>query len=185
MRTTPGFPTPNHRPAVKFNDSLFEAFNAAAGSVMQAYGNLFQGRQNAAFTTARHAFKAGIEVRVNRDTTTSASAPTANTTLAAAPPTPPKPSFREREAQHATRRSLAGYAFELPLRQPLRLHRGIAPPTFPMAPHWPAAISRNNIQLLFARHLEGQPAVYAGLTAFAGSCTIAPSPSAPAAPPAF
>jgi hypothetical protein len=36
---------------------------------MQAYGNLFQGRQNAAYVTARHAFKAGFEMRVNRDTT--------------------------------------------------------------------------------------------------------------------
>jgi outer membrane receptor protein involved in Fe transport len=69
-RSTPGFITPNRTdPAVKFVDGLFEPFNAAAGSVMQAYGNLFQGRQNAAFTTARHAFKAGFEVRVNRDST--------------------------------------------------------------------------------------------------------------------
>jgi hypothetical protein len=69
-RSTPGFPTPNHTdPAVKFNDSLFEPFNADAGSVMQAYGNLIQGRQNAVFTTARHLFKAGAEVRLHRDTT--------------------------------------------------------------------------------------------------------------------
>ena len=69
-RSTPGFPTTDYTdPAVKFNDGLFEAFNSAAGSVMQAYGNLFQGRQNVAFTTAAHAFKAGFEVRVNRDTT--------------------------------------------------------------------------------------------------------------------
>jgi hypothetical protein len=69
-RSTPGFPTPNRTdPAVKFNDGLFEGFNTAGGSVMQAYGNLFQGRQNAVFTTARHAFKAGFEMRVNRDTT--------------------------------------------------------------------------------------------------------------------
>ncbi len=69
-RSTPGFPTPNHTdPAVKFNDGLFEAFNSAAGSVMQAYGNLFQGRQNVVFTTARHLFKAGVEVRENSDTT--------------------------------------------------------------------------------------------------------------------
>ena len=69
-RSTPGFPTSNHTdPAVKFSDGLFEAFNSDAGSVMQAYGNLFQGRQNAVFTTARHTFKAGAEVRVNRDTT--------------------------------------------------------------------------------------------------------------------
>jgi hypothetical protein len=69
IRSTPGFPTTDYTdPAVKFNDGLFEAFNSAAGTVMQAYGNLFQGRQNAAFTTARHAFKAGVEVRLNRDT---------------------------------------------------------------------------------------------------------------------
>jgi hypothetical protein len=69
-RSTPGFPTPNRSdPAVKFNDGLFEAFAAAAGSVMQAYGNLFQGRQNIAFTIPRHAFKAGFEARLNRDTT--------------------------------------------------------------------------------------------------------------------
>jgi hypothetical protein len=69
-RSTPGFPTPNRTdPAVKFNDGLFEGFNTAGGSVMQAYGNLFQGRQNAAYVTARHAFKAGFEMRVNRDTT--------------------------------------------------------------------------------------------------------------------
>jgi hypothetical protein len=69
-RSTPGFPTPNHTdPAVKFFDGLFEPFNAAGGSVTQAYGNLFQGRQNVFLTTARHAFKAGFEARLNRDTT--------------------------------------------------------------------------------------------------------------------
>jgi hypothetical protein len=69
-RSTPGFPTPNTTdPAVKFSDSLFEPFNSAGGSVTQAYGNLFQGRQNIAFTTAHHAFKAGFEARLNRDTT--------------------------------------------------------------------------------------------------------------------
>jgi hypothetical protein len=69
-RTTPQFPTPNHTdPAVKFNDGLFEAFNSAAGSVMSAYGNLFQGRQNFTWTAGRHLVKAGGEVRLNRDTT--------------------------------------------------------------------------------------------------------------------
>jgi hypothetical protein len=69
-RSTPGFPTPNRSdPAVKFSNGLFEAFNSAAGSVMQAYGNLFQGRQNLSLATARHAFKAGFEARLNRDTT--------------------------------------------------------------------------------------------------------------------
>ncbi len=70
QRSTPGFPTANRiDPASKFNDGLFEAFDSAAGTVMQAYGNLFQLRENAVFTTARHAFKAGAEVRLNRDTT--------------------------------------------------------------------------------------------------------------------
>ena len=69
-RTTPGFPTPNHSdPGVKFADGLFEAFNSAAGSVMQAYGNLFQARQTIAYTAGRHAMRAGFEARINRDTT--------------------------------------------------------------------------------------------------------------------
>jgi len=69
-RTTPGFPTTDYTdPAVKFNDGLFEAFNSAAGSVMQAYGNLFQGRQTVSFTTSHHSFKSGFEARLNRDTT--------------------------------------------------------------------------------------------------------------------
>src|SRR5665213_1968473 len=42
-RSTPSFPTPNRTdPALKFSDGSFEAFNSAAGSVMTAYGNLFQ-----------------------------------------------------------------------------------------------------------------------------------------------
>lgn len=70
IRTTPGFPTPNHvDPAVKFNDSLFEAFNSAGGSVMQAYGNLFQGRQNFVYTAAHHTLKAGVEARLLHDST--------------------------------------------------------------------------------------------------------------------
>jgi hypothetical protein len=69
-RTTPGFPTPNHTdPAVKFNDGLFEAFNSAGGSVTQAYGNLIQARQNFSYASGRHVWKAGGEIRLNRDTT--------------------------------------------------------------------------------------------------------------------
>ena len=40
-----------------------------AVSVMQAYGNLFQGRENVSYTRGNHAFKTGVEVRINRDTT--------------------------------------------------------------------------------------------------------------------
>jgi hypothetical protein len=69
-RTTPQFPTPNHTdPAIKFLDGLYEGFNTAGGSVMTAYGNLFQARQNFTWTTARHVIKGGGEIRANRDTT--------------------------------------------------------------------------------------------------------------------
>ena len=69
-RSTPGFPTPNLvDPAVKFNDGTFEAFNSAGGSVMQAYGNLFHGREMVTWTKSGHVLKAGVEARLNRDTT--------------------------------------------------------------------------------------------------------------------
>ena len=69
-RTTPSFPTSNHTdPALKFGDGLYEAFNNAGGSVMGAYGNLFQLRQNFTWIRGSHTIKAGGEVRANRDTT--------------------------------------------------------------------------------------------------------------------
>ena len=69
-RSTPGFPTTDYTdPAVKFNDGLFEAFNAPGGSVMQAYGNLFEGHQDITYTRGGHVWKAGFEARFNRDTT--------------------------------------------------------------------------------------------------------------------
>ena len=69
-RSTPGFPTTDYTdPAVKFNDGLFEAFNAPGGSVMQAYGNLFEGHQDITYTRGGHVWKAGFEARLNRDTT--------------------------------------------------------------------------------------------------------------------
>jgi hypothetical protein len=67
-RATPSFPTSDFTdPAVKFNDGSYEPFNQAAGTVISIYGNLFQTRQNFSFTTSRHTFKFGGEVRVNRD----------------------------------------------------------------------------------------------------------------------
>ncbi len=69
-RTTPRFVTPNQTdPAMKFNDSLFEPFNVAGGSVIAAFNNLFALRQNFSYTTGRHTFRFGAEVRLNRDTT--------------------------------------------------------------------------------------------------------------------
>jgi hypothetical protein len=69
-RSTPSFPTPNRTdPGLAFGDSFFEPFNLAAGSVMEAFGNLFQAQQDFTFTTAKHAWKFGAEARINRDTT--------------------------------------------------------------------------------------------------------------------
>jgi hypothetical protein len=69
-RATPSFPTTDLTdPAVKFNDGLYEPFNQPAGTVISIYGNLFQARQNFSFTTSSHTFKAGAEIRLNRDTT--------------------------------------------------------------------------------------------------------------------
>ncbi|MCU1313657.1 MAG: Oar protein, partial [Acidobacteriaceae bacterium] len=69
-RTTPSFVTANRTdPAVKFNDGFLESFNVAGGSVIAAFNNLFALRESVAYTTARHAFRFGGEVRLNRDTT--------------------------------------------------------------------------------------------------------------------
>ena len=69
-RTTPSFPTPDHTdPALTFGDGLYEPFNAAGGSVTASLGNLFEARQNFAWTTSRHSIKTGAEFRANRDTT--------------------------------------------------------------------------------------------------------------------
>src|SRR5580693_4356112 len=60
-RTTPSFVTSNHTdPALKFNDGLYEAFNGAAGSVISAFGNLFQGQLNFAWTLNRDTTYFGI-----------------------------------------------------------------------------------------------------------------------------
>ncbi len=69
-RSTPSFPTPNRTdPALKFNDGLYEAFNSAAGSVMEAFGNLFEAQQGFTLLRGGHTFKFGGELRTNRDTT--------------------------------------------------------------------------------------------------------------------
>src|ERR1019366_7998112 len=56
IRTTPSFTTPNQTdPAIKFNDALFEPFNATGGSVIKSFTNLFQFSENVTFTTSSHA----------------------------------------------------------------------------------------------------------------------------------
>jgi hypothetical protein len=67
-RTTPSFPTRNTTdPAVKFNDALFEPFNAPGGSVSRDYGNLFQARENVTLSRHAHTVKLGGDIRLNRD----------------------------------------------------------------------------------------------------------------------
>jgi hypothetical protein len=69
-RATPGFPTADRTdPSLLFGDNLYEPFNAAGGSVIAEFGNLFQVRQNFTWIRGRHTLKAGAEARGNRDTT--------------------------------------------------------------------------------------------------------------------
>ena len=76
IRSTPNFPTLNKTEAgMTFSDSLYESFNAPGGSLMGAYGNLFQLRQNFSWTRGRHNWKAGYEIRSNRDTTVFGTSP--------------------------------------------------------------------------------------------------------------
>lgn len=70
VRSTPFFPTPNHtQPGMAFGDGLYQAFNQPSGSIFGSYGNLFQLKQDMALTRGSHAFKWGVEIRVNRDST--------------------------------------------------------------------------------------------------------------------
>jgi hypothetical protein len=159
-RSTPGFPTADYTdPAVKFNDGLFEAFNSAAGSVMQAYGNLFQARQNVSFTTSRHAFKAGFEARVNRDTTYFGISPngeydfgggTAYATEAI-PSQSGKHNLNPGDPFPDTLSSLLSGS-------PFAYTVAIAPPYFSNGEHiGPAAISRNNFNAYFEDSFKVTP----------------------------
>jgi hypothetical protein len=70
IRSTPFFPAGNHSiPAIGFGDGLFEAFDAPAGSIFGSYSNLYQLKQDMSAVHHNHAFKWGIEVRANRDST--------------------------------------------------------------------------------------------------------------------
>jgi hypothetical protein len=76
IRSTPNFPTLNRtEPGLGFGDGLYEGFNTPAGSIMGAYGNLFQFRQNVRWMRGRHTVSFGGEVRLNRDTTVFDTAP--------------------------------------------------------------------------------------------------------------
>ncbi len=69
IRTTPNYPPLNAtQPGLLFPDGLYQSFNSAAGSVMGAYANIGEVRQNFSFVRGKHTLKWGGEVRVNRDT---------------------------------------------------------------------------------------------------------------------
>jgi hypothetical protein len=70
IRSTPFFPTTNHtQPGIGFGDGLFQSFNAPAGSIFGSYSNLYQFKEDMAWVHGTHAFKWGVEIRVNRDST--------------------------------------------------------------------------------------------------------------------
>jgi len=148
IRSTPGFPTFDYTdPGVKFNDGLFESFNSAAGSVMQAYGNLFQGRQSIAYTAGNQAFKAGVEVRLNRDTTYFGISPNGEYdfgggTAYATEAIPSQSGTHDIHAGDPLPDTLSGFLSGSPFVYTV----AIAPPYFSNGPHiGPAAISRNNV----------------------------------------
>jgi hypothetical protein len=147
-RSTPGFPTRDFTdPAIKFNDGLFESFNGTGGSVIQVYGNLFQARQNVTYIWSHHAIKAGIEVRLNRDTTYFGISPNGEYDFGggsayateAIPSASGNHNLRPGDLLPDTLSSfLSG--------SPFAYTRAIAPPYFSNGPHiGPAAINRNDV----------------------------------------
>jgi len=151
-RATPGFPTPNQvDPAVKFVDGLFEPFDAAAGTVMQAYGNLFQVRENVSWTTGHHAFKFGAEARANRDTTYFGISPNGEYdfgggTAYANEAIPSASGNHNIQPGDPLPDTLSGFLSGSPFDYTV----AIAPPYFSSGPHiGPAAINRNNVNAYF------------------------------------
>jgi hypothetical protein len=70
IRSTPLFLTSNTtQPGMAFGDGLFEGFNSADGSIFGSYGNVYQLKHDMAYTRGTHAFKWGVELRFNRDST--------------------------------------------------------------------------------------------------------------------
>ena len=68
IRSTPVFLPENFtQPGMTFADSLYEPFNAPAGTVGGFYGNVYQVRQNFTYLRGAHTLKFGMEIRFNRD----------------------------------------------------------------------------------------------------------------------
>jgi len=70
IRSTPLFLTSNQtQPAIAFADGLYQGFNSADGSIFGSYGNVYQLKEDMAFTWGAHALRWGAELRFNRDST--------------------------------------------------------------------------------------------------------------------
>ena len=70
IRSTPFFPATDHtQPGITFADGLYQPYNQPAGSIFGSYSNLYQFKQDFAWTHRSHAFKWGTEIRFNRDST--------------------------------------------------------------------------------------------------------------------
>ncbi len=70
IRSTPNFPAQNHEEVgLFFADGLYEPFNLPAGTILGAFGNLWQVRQNFTWLRNKHRWQAGFEARFNLDTT--------------------------------------------------------------------------------------------------------------------
>ena len=167
-RTTPSFVTPNHTdPALKFNDGLYEAYNGAAGSVISAFGNLFQGQLNFTWTTARHAVKWGAEARLNRDTTYFGISPNGEYDFGGG--TVYSPVFiPSASGQHDVQLGdpLPDTLSSLLIGYPYGYTVAVAPPYSSDGAHiGPAAINRNDVNAYIAGHVENQSALGARIWA--------------------
>jgi hypothetical protein len=145
-RSTPSFPTQDFTdPAVKFNDALFEGFNTAGGSVMSAFGNLFQLQQSFIMNRGSHTIAAGGEVRLNRDTTYFGTSPNGEYdfgggTSYALTDTPSQSGMHNIKAGDPLPDTLSSFLSG----SPFVYTRAIAPPYFSNGPHiGPAAVNRN------------------------------------------
>ena len=146
-RTTPSFNTPNHTDsALKFVDGLLEGFNTAAGSVMSAFGNLFQAQQSVSWTTSRHVVKFGAEARINRDTTYFGISPNGEYDFGGG--TVYSPTFiASQSGTHniAPGDPLPDTLSSLLIGYPYSYTASVAPPYFSNGPHiGPAAINRED-----------------------------------------
>ena len=151
-RSTPGFPTPNRTdPAIQFSDGLYEPFSAAAGTVMQAYGNLFLGRQLVTFTAGAHKLKAGFEARLNRDTTYFGVSPNGEYQFGggaayATEAIPSKSGAHNIQPGDLLPDTLSGFLSGSPFNYTV----AVAPPYFSNGDHiGPAAINRENYSAFF------------------------------------